>query len=81
MRRIVRIAGVALLLYVGAYVDFRQTHTEFWERDKRAYVIFPESYGRPLYYAWRPLHFWTRPSPGCSTTSGHIGEGRIPRFS
>ena len=29
--------------------------TEIWDRDKRAYVIFPESYGRPLYYAWRPL--------------------------
>jgi len=52
---IARIAAIALLLYVGAYVVFRQSHAEIWDRDKRAYVIFPESYGRPLYYAWRPL--------------------------
>ena len=36
---------------------FRQSHGEIRERDKCAYVIFPESYGRPLYYAWRPLAY------------------------
>jgi len=38
-------------------VAFRQSHGEIRERDKCAYVIFPESYGRPLYYAWRPLAY------------------------
>ena len=52
---ILRLVIVALVLYAGAYVAFRQTHTEIWDRDRQAYVIFPESYGRPLYYLWRPL--------------------------
>ena len=52
MRLPARVFIVAMLLSVGAYVAFRQTHAEIWERDKRAYVIFPESYGRPLYCAW-----------------------------
>ena len=51
MSRIMRFVIVVLLFYIGAYVVFRQSHVETWERDKRAYVIFPEAYGRPLYYA------------------------------
>jgi hypothetical protein len=48
---------VALLLYVGSYVVFRQLHIEVWQRDRHAYVIFPEGYGALLYYAWRPLSY------------------------
>ena len=73
MGRAVRIAAVALLLYVGAYVAFRQSHTEVWERDKRAYVLFPESYGRPLYYAWRPLAYLDAALTGMQH---HIGPHR-----
>jgi hypothetical protein len=73
MARVVRIAAVALLLYVGAYLAFRQTHTETWERDKRAYVIFPESYGRPLYFAWRPLSYLDTALTGMQH---HIGPHR-----
>jgi hypothetical protein len=47
----------AILLYVGAYVAFRQTHNEVWSQDRQRYVIFPESYGPFLYYAWRPLSY------------------------
>jgi hypothetical protein len=49
--------GVAVFLYV-AYVAFRQTRTEVWQRDQQAYVIFPAGgYGAFLYYAWRPLSY------------------------
>jgi hypothetical protein len=44
-----------------------------WERDKRAYVIFPEGYGSALYYLWRPLSY----VDGALTTMGfHIGPHR-----
>jgi hypothetical protein len=53
--RAIRLAILALALYIVTYVIFRQTNTEVWERDQRAYVIFPEGYGVALYYLWRPL--------------------------
>jgi hypothetical protein len=46
-----------LLIYAGSYLLFRQSHTEVWDRDKRAYVIFPAGPGSALYYAWRPLSY------------------------
>ncbi len=61
------------MIYVGGYVVFRQTHAETWERDKRTYVIFPESYGRPLYFAWRPLAYVDAAMTGMQH---HIGSHR-----
>lgn len=52
-----RLLVIALAFYIGAYVGFRQTHIAVWERDKQAYVIFPEGYGAALYYLWRPLTY------------------------
>jgi hypothetical protein len=48
---------VALIVaYLAAYAVFRQTHVEVWEKDKRAYVMFP--LGSPwLYYAFRPISY------------------------
>jgi hypothetical protein len=57
MARPTSLLAIVLLLYVGGYVAFRQTHVEIWERDKQAYVIFPEGYGATLYYLWRPLTY------------------------
>jgi hypothetical protein len=71
--RSMRFILVVLLLYVGGYIAFRQTHAEVWDRDKRAYVIFPESYGRPLYYAWRPLAYLDAAITGMQH---HIGPHR-----
>ena len=51
------LSAIVLVLYVGAYVWFRQSSTEIWERDKQAYVIFPAGYGGALYYLWRPLSY------------------------
>jgi hypothetical protein len=48
----------AAFVYIGAYVAFRQTQTEVWQRDQHAYVIFPAGgYGTLLYYGWRPLTY------------------------
>jgi hypothetical protein len=56
--RILSAVALVLVLYVGAYVWFRQTSTEIWERDKQAYVIFPAGNGGgALYYLWRPLSY------------------------
>ncbi|MCC6778781.1 MAG: hypothetical protein IT537_19505 [Hyphomicrobiales bacterium] len=48
---------VAMLLYGGGYVMFRQFHNETWPQDRQRYVIFPEGRGAVLYYAWRPLSY------------------------
>jgi hypothetical protein len=70
MSRAVRLIIVILLLYVSSYVAFRQTHIEVWERDRQAYVIFPDRIGVALYYLWRPLSY----VDGATTKIGfHIG--------
>jgi hypothetical protein len=69
----IRFIAIALLLYVGGYVAFRQSHIEIWDQDKRAYVIFPESYGRPLYYLWRPASYLDAMITGMQH---HIGPHR-----
>ncbi len=42
-----------VLLYFSGYIIFRQTNMEIWEKDKNAYVIFPEN--KILYYVYRPV--------------------------
>jgi hypothetical protein len=46
-----------VLLHVGSYVGFRQSHAEIWDRDKQTYVIFPQGAASVLYYLWRPLTY------------------------
>ena len=65
--------AVVLLLYAGAYVAFRQSHAEVWDRDKQTDVIYPETYGRPLYYLWRPLSYLDTAMTGMRH---HIGPHR-----
>ena len=65
--------GSLLLLYAGAYVAFRQSHAEVWDRDKRTYIIYPETYGRPVYYLWRPLSYLDTAITGMQH---HIGPHR-----
>ncbi|MCW5773556.1 MAG: hypothetical protein KIT16_18080 [Rhodospirillaceae bacterium] len=54
MGRVVRWLLVLLAVYVAAYLAFRQARIEIWEKDKQAYVIFPES-AAWTYYLFRPL--------------------------
>jgi hypothetical protein len=54
MRRLVRWIAVLLVLYIAAYIVFRQMSIEVWEKDKQAYVIFPER-AAWTYYLFRPL--------------------------
>lgn len=42
------------LMYVISYGVFRQTHTEIWEQDNNAYVIFPSAV---VYYIFRPATY------------------------
>ena len=62
---------VLLLSYVFTYIYYRQTHTEIWEKDKNAYVIFPES--KILYYIYRPMMI---ADAGITGMRFHIGEHR-----
>jgi hypothetical protein len=54
MSRRAILAVAVLVVYLAGYLAFRETHIEVWERDQRAYVIFPCS---ALYYLWRPLSY------------------------
>lgn len=57
MRRIsIAFLAVIVLLYLGGYALFRQTHIEVWEKDNNEYVIFPTG-STYLYYAFRPLTY------------------------
>jgi hypothetical protein len=49
---IIFILGV-LLLYIASYILVCRAHIEIWEKDKNAYVIFPEN--KILYYMYRPI--------------------------
>lgn len=68
-----------LILYLGGYGAFRQTHLEIYEKvfddgmkDKEAYVMFPENGGgKALYYLWRPLSYVDECVTGIGT---HIGR-------
>ena len=71
--RALRFVLLAALLYVGSYVAFRQSHAEVRDRDQRTYVIYPETYGRPLYYLWRPLSYLDTALTGMQH---HIGAHR-----
>ena len=64
---------VLAALYAGSYLWFRQTHTQVWQRDRQAYVIFPEDGGRALYDLWRPLSYFDGAITGMRF---HIGPHR-----
>jgi hypothetical protein len=66
-------AILALALYFGGYLAFRQMRAETWASDGRPYVIFPEGAGRALYYLWRPLSYIDGRLTG---TGAHIGPHR-----
>ncbi len=55
LKRLLIIAVVLLLIYVGSYVCFRAMHIDRWEADGHDYVIFPQS--SAVYYFYRPLTY------------------------
>ena len=75
MRRRARTAALllaVLAVYLGSYLWFRGSRREVWERDGRAYVIFPA--GAPvLYYLYRPLSYADAALTG---TGSHLGPHR-----
>jgi hypothetical protein len=66
-RRIIKIGGLAAVLYLGTYLWYRAANTEVWARDGRSYVIFGS---RLTYYFYRPAAY----IDGTITEMGfHIG--------
>lgn len=47
---------ILALIYLLSYVWIRQTNVEIYEKDNRAYVIFPADKVF-LYYLYRPLSY------------------------
>jgi hypothetical protein len=57
IRAAISATAIALgLVYVAAYISFRLTHTQVWERDGKPYVIFPKD-APIVYYVFRPLSY------------------------
>ena len=52
-RNLIFTGFLIIFLYLFGYIIFRQTNIEVWEKDKNAYVIFPEN--KILYYVYRPV--------------------------
>ena len=53
-RRVLIAVALAALVYLTAYVAYRATHVQVWERDNHPYVIFGS---RVSYYAFRPITY------------------------
>jgi len=60
------------LVYTAAYISFRLTHTQVWERDGKPYVIFPKD-APMVYYVFRPLSYVDAALTGMQF---HIGPHR-----
>jgi flagellar basal body-associated protein FliL len=56
LRNLVLVVGVVVLAYVGTYLFFRVSHTQVWEKDGKAYVIFPKN-AIVLWYFYRPMTY------------------------
>ena len=52
-RKILITILIIFTTYISSYIFIRQTHIEIWEKDKNAYVIFPQD--KILYYMYRPI--------------------------
>lgn len=66
----IAVATLALFGYAGAYLYFRSGHAEVWEKDSRAYVIFPS---RASYWFFRPLSYL---DSSVTSMRFHIGPHR-----
>jgi hypothetical protein len=74
MGRFASLLLLALVVYAGSYGGFRQTNQGTWQKDGKAYVLFPSStMGKALYYLWRPLSYADGALTGMRF---HIGQHR-----
>jgi hypothetical protein len=58
------------VIYFSSYLWIRLRHTEIWEKDGNAYVIFPDD-KIFLYYFYRPLSYFDGTITGMKF---HIGQ-------
>lgn len=68
-RKFLIIFLLTAFFYIASYIFFRQTHIEIWEKNKTAYVIFPEN--KILYYMYRPISLIDNKITGMEI---HIGQ-------
>ncbi len=68
-RKILIALTLIVFLYISSYIFIRQTHIEIWEKDKNAYVIFPEN--KILYYIYRPISLIDGKITGIGIHIGH----------
>lgn len=69
MKRILSVLLV-VVVYCGAYLGYRYTHLETWDRDGRTYLIFGSS---TAYYIFRPASYTDALVTGVGI---HIGPHR-----
>ena len=72
MRLWIRLALFAVAIYLGLYVRLRSQWLETWDKDGKAYVIFPGHAGW-AYYGFRPLSYGDALITG---TGSHLGPHR-----
>lgn len=70
MRKWIILIAIVLTLYFLSYIIFRQSNSQVWEKDGKAYVIFPTNKVY-LYYLYRPLSYIDGNLTGMQF---HIGE-------
>ncbi len=70
MRKWIILIAIVLTLYFLSYIVFRQSNSQVWENDGKAYVIFPTNKVY-LYYLYRPLSYIDGNLTGMRF---HIGE-------
>lgn len=78
MKRAIRFVLVPIFaVYAISYMAFRSTHTEVWEKDDKAYVIFPKEYP-VLYYFFRPMMYVDQSLTGIRFHIGPHMEAATP---
>jgi hypothetical protein len=71
-RKLLTAVLIIFAVYFLSYLWLRQTRVEVWEKDNKAYVIFPENQVY-LYYLYRPL---TYIDTSLTEMRFHIGQHR-----
>lgn len=72
VKPVLAIIGVVIILYINAYVMYRNGHTERWENDGNTYVIYPISQ-QWVYYFFRPAAYLDQQMTGMKSHYGPHG--------
>jgi len=56
MKKVFVLTTVLAAIYITSYLVLRNTHSEIWDKDGKAYVIFPKEQVW-MYYLYRPMSY------------------------